>query len=331
MAQQDDTTAAAMEVEELRQRVAELEGRSTRRNMLRLAGAAVVGGVAASVAGAQPAAASSGYMQYGVSNDAGADSTFLSAALLGPAFGVFNPQAFGSSQAILGNAFGGGSGVLGRVSSPTTFGAGLWGHSDGTTGYGVVAEGGAAQVYIKPNAVGYPTTGLHRKGEISGSGSGIYACVVGDGTDAGTWRTLAGINSAGALFPITPTRVYDSRKLTPGPKSPLATGASRTISVADGRITSSGIVDAPNIVPAGATAIAYNLTVVNTVGTNGFLAVNEGGNTTVSASAINWAGPGLSLANGSLVKLNGSRQITVICGGNNTSCNFIIDVVGYYR
>ena len=331
MAQQDDTTTAATEVEELRQRVAELEGRSTRRNMLRLAGAAVVGGVAASVAGAQPAAATSGTMQYGVSNDAGADSTYLSAALLGTAFGVFNPQAFGSSQAILGNAFAGGTGVLGRISSPTTFGAGLWGHADGTTGFGVVAEGGAAQVYIKPNANGHPATGLHRKGEISSGGSGLYACVVGDGTGVGTWRTLAAINSAGALFPITPTRVYDSRRLTPGPQSTLATGASRTISVADGRLPSSGLVNAPNIVPAGATAIAYNLTVVNTVGTNGFLAVNEGGNTTVSASAINWSASGLTLANGSLVKLNDSRQITVICGGTATSCNFIIDVVGYYR
>ncbi|MEQ1703705.1 MAG: hypothetical protein ABMA25_26670, partial [Ilumatobacteraceae bacterium] len=68
MTEQHDAATAATEVEELRQRVAELEGRSSRRTMLRLAGAAVVGGVAASVAGAQPAAATTGAMQFGAPN-----------------------------------------------------------------------------------------------------------------------------------------------------------------------------------------------------------------------------------------------------------------------
>ena len=36
--------------------------------------------------------------------------------------------------------------------------------------------------------------------------------------------------------------------------------------------------------------------------------------------------------NASLVKLNTSRQVTVVCGGTpGAHTNFVIDVVGYYR
>ncbi|MEQ1699285.1 MAG: hypothetical protein ABMA25_04200 [Ilumatobacteraceae bacterium] len=120
-------------------------------------------------------------------------------------------------------------------------------------------------------------------------------------------------------------RAYDSRKPS---ANPLATGQSRTVSVATKYDINGNSLGA--LVPVGATAIAFNLTVVNTVGSNGYLAINEGGNTTVSASIINWSAAGLTLANSSLVQLNANREITVICGGTATSCNFIIDVVGYY-
>lgn len=143
----------------------------------------------------------------------------------------------------------------------------------------------------------------------------------------GGYRKLGGFNTAGSLHTITPSRVYDSRVATPSP-GVLAPGNNRLISVADARDTSTGAVTVANIVPSGARAIAYNLTITNTV-TAGFLAVNPGGTTAVAASSINWSASGSTLANGSVVALNTSRQITVVCGGAGAT-DFIVDIVGYY-
>ena len=133
------------------------------------------------------------------------------------------------------------------------------------------------------------------------------------------------------MVAISPARVYDSRKTNPGPQSILSTGNSRTISVANQYDVNTAALVTADVVPAGATAIAYNLTVVNTSAAVGFLTVNAGGNTVVAASSINWSGSGATLANASVVKLNANREVTVICGGTNASTNFIVDVVGYYQ
>ena len=126
---------------------------------------------------------------------------------------------------------------------------------------------------------------------------------------------------------MPPTRVYDSREAEPAPGA-LSTGQTRTISVADGRAISGGAVTVPNLVPPGATAIAYNFTVTNTAGA-GFLTLNPGGNTTVTSSAINWSAAGQILTTGGLVSINPNREVTVIAGGPG-STDFLLDVVGYY-
>jgi hypothetical protein len=153
----------------------------------------------------------------------------------------------------------------------------------------------------------------------------LWMCVA-DGTP-GTWKKITGTAVAGAFHAISPSRVYDSRSAAPTPGL-LASGASRLVSVADKRDLSTGAVVTANVVPAGATAISVNLTVANTVG-NGFLAVNEGGNTVVAASAINWSGSGQAIANGIIVPVNASREVTVI-GGVGGATDFILDVSGYY-
>jgi hypothetical protein len=89
-----------------------------------------------------------------------------------------------------------------------------------------------------------------------------------------------------------------------------------------------GAVVENNFVPAGATAVTLNITAVTTVG-NGYFGVNPGGNTTMGASAINWTGrPDHRQRH--RVRINASRQLTVIAGGTSTSANFIIDITGYY-
>ena len=128
------------------------------------------------------------------------------------------------------------------------------------------------------------------------------------------------------FIPIDPKRVYDSRFIAP--LGPLATNANRVVSVANGYAVSTATVDLPNVVPAGAQAIAYNLTIVNTVG-SGFLSVAPGNAGGLGASSINWFTSGLILANGLIVKLDTNRQVKVFCGGGG-STDFLIDILGYY-
>lgn len=181
--------------------------------------------------------------------------------------------------------------------------------------------------------VGVPTSGDYFAGEIIRDGQGnFFACISGDGSGAGKWLTFAGPGTAGALHPLeTPARVYDSRKnMAPMDNGTLGTGAARTITVADRRNVSTGAVTDADVVPAGATAVTFNLTVVSTVGTNGFLSINSGVDATVYSSHINWSASGLSLANAGTIGIDGLRQLTVICGGTSTSAHFIVDITGYY-
>ena len=151
---------------------------------------------------------------------------------------------------------------------------------------------------------------------------------VGAGTP-GTWRKLSGPATAGAFHAVAPGRVYDSRVAAPvGLVGSLGNLQNRTISLADKRDATTGAVVTANFVPAGATAVTANLTVVNTIG-SGFLTVNPGGTITTDTAAINWSDTGQILNNGLNLTLNALRQVTVICGGGG-STDFVIDVSGYY-
>ena len=330
------------EVAALRSRLAELEDRlaavpvvpeperSTRRGMLRLAGAAALGGAATALTGSRPAAASTGTMQYGDSNNSGSDYTTLTSSSTAFALEVTATNN-NATAAIRGIGTQGAHGLYGRNDSLNALNAaGVWAGCQGDQGYAVIATGGKAQIWVTPGTGGPTAPGNYNEGALSYDSvtDALWVCVSATGSSS-TWRKLGGRTTAGSLHVIPPARAYDSRQVSPGPKAVLATGANRLVSVAN-KYSLAGALQTANVVPAGATAIAYNVTVVNTVGTNGYVAVNDGGNTTVAASIINWTAAGQTIANSSVVKLNGSRQITVICGGTATSCNFIIDVLGYY-
>ncbi|MEQ1702055.1 MAG: hypothetical protein ABMA25_18245, partial [Ilumatobacteraceae bacterium] len=161
--------------------------------------------------------------------------------------------------------------------------------------------------------------------EVDENGN-LWMCTVA-GTP-GTWRKLTGPAVAGAFHALTPGRVVDTR-LSAGGIGPLSTGNAMTVSVANRKAV--GVVPAlADFVPAGATAIAANVTVTNTVA-SGFLTVNPGGTSTIGASTINWSSSGLSLANGVILTLNASRELTIVYGGVVTAAtNVIVDVNGYY-
>ena len=92
----------------------------------------------------------------------------------------------------------------------------------------------------------------------------------------------------------------------------------------------SGAVVTADVIPAGATAITANVTVVNTV-QSGFLTVNPGGTTDINAATVNWFASGQILNNGVTLTISATRQVTVIAGGTDaSSTHFVIDVTGYF-
>ena len=135
---------------------------------------------------------------------------------------------------------------------------------------------------------------------------------------------------SGALFhPVAPARLYDSRQVLPMP-GVLASGAERTLFVGDGRDLA-GTVTVPDVVPAGATALAYNVTVPVPVGSGGgHLRVWPAGGSRPNASVINWAPSGRTRANGLVVGVSADRAVQVYNGAGD-SVDVVVDALGYYQ
>lgn len=131
--------------------------------------------------------------------------------------------------------------------------------------------------------------------------------------------------AGGIYVSIAPKRVYDSRLDAAGK---LAVGATRTVSVANQIASQGGMA---NVVPAGATGIAYNLTVTETEAVFGYLTVVAGGGDASGPSSINWDHAAATVANGLQGPVNTSREVKVLAGGAATAkTHFLIDVLGYY-
>lgn len=328
------------------------DARWTRRALL-LGGAGAAAGAVAGVTGAVPAAAGTGAMQYGAANNAGASSTSLRSSndvigtlsvsnegagpavycnAAGAGVGLFAQSAalhgvHGYTRdwfGVYGQAVGTGSGVVGDAGP----GAGAWGRSQ--TGAGVHASstsGAALWLDNRAVAAGPPVGGPYAVGQLVAPADGsLWACVRGG--NPGRWRLLASAQSAGAFVPITPTRVYDSRRAEPSAGAPLVPGTPRNISVADGRNPDTGAVTVPNLVPANTMAVALNLTVTGAPG-SGWVALTPGGAAAFTSSAINFQA-NQSIANGMITTLNPATR-AVKAWASTSEVHVIIDVNGYFR
>jgi hypothetical protein len=132
----------------------------------------------------------------------------------------------------------------------------------------------------------------------------------------------------GTVFhPISPIRAFDSRNPAYPGAGLLAPNASKVISIKDGH-DGAGAVNALDVVPAGATAITYNITIGAPTGPN-FVAVTPGDAASFLASAVNFNGTA-DIANAGTVAVDAARQITVWGGDQSGSAHVIIDVTGYY-
>ncbi|MFM2072702.1 MAG: hypothetical protein RLZZ623_2966 [Actinomycetota bacterium] len=341
-----DASTADPATAELRNEVAQLRAeleqvraendasRSTRRGVLRLAGAAAVGVVAAAVGGAHQAAATTaetmqvGYFhptQHTTTLSYGTAAKSAGAAIANQSTPMLRVETnFSDSTGIsVAGSF------LGIASDGTE--AGYIGYNGRYNYIAGASEKAAIQLRAVNSVTLLPKTPPpsrgddHVRGELDTDNNGDLWWCTTDG-NPGKWKKVSGTNVAGSFHVISPTRVYDSRAALPTP-GVLAGGASRVVSIKDARPDATGAVSTADIVPAGAAAIAYNLTISDTAGA-GYLSVTEGDAAGFTASSINWSGSGQLLANGLVVKLDGNRQVKVFAGGGST--NFIIDVLGYY-
>ncbi len=132
----------------------------------------------------------------------------------------------------------------------------------------------------------------------------------------------------GSVFtPIEPIRAYDSRQAAYTPNGVLAPNTSRVIDISAAH-NAAGTVITPNVVPATATAITYNITIASPTGPN-FVSVTSGTATSFTASAINFNGTS-DVANAATVTIAPDRTIKLWGGDQAGSAHVIIDVTGYY-
>lgn len=143
------------------------------------------------------------------------------------------------------------------------------------------------------------------------------------------YQVPASAADPGAVFhPISPVRAFDSRIVAYPQSGLLTSNASRVIDISAGHDLTTGAVTAVDVVPAGATAITYNITSADSTGPN-FLAVTPGDATSFSTSAINFNGT-TNIANAATVAIAANRTIRLWVGGTPGATQVIIDVTGYY-
>lgn len=271
---------------------------------------------------------------------------------LGGAFksSIVGSQSVASRAGVAGEATGatGGVGVFGRTTSASGFGIqgvtegnggiGVFGeHTDSTfPGTGVLGQsnGGAG---VAGNGITYDFAAIGsgrlnlKAGGLANPPAGNFAGTIASDVAGNLWFSpTSGVFqklNAPSFHPISPIRVYDSRSALPTPGK-LPVGAPRTVSIKDARDPNTGAVTTLDAVPAGVTAVFFNLTATQTEGA-GYLSVVPGDALVQSGSSINWTSSGIDIANGLIGKVDALRQVKVFAGGGGQT-DFVIDITGYF-
>lgn len=149
----------------------------------------------------------------------------------------------------------------------------------------------------------------------------------------GLFTAQAATPSTSVFVPVAETRVLDTRLgADVGPTGAIVSGTSRKLMLTGVIATGSG---QQQIIPAGATAAVYNVTVVDPTAP-GFVAVRSGdASGTPSTSSINF-GAGVTIANGGTVTLPttgiNAGAVDIFHDGATPGAmtDVVIDVTGYY-
>jgi len=297
------------------------EMRGGRRSMLKLAAGAAAGAVAGGLAfGAHPASAGASVnVLLNENNNASAPTRVIRPSAGYTAFNSWGLLHLTNDASETGNV----QSSLSMLSVYNSAGPGIVSQS-GSYGAKLDAPVPLKLLDTSASSVVPPSAGY--KGQFRVSGGNLYFCVADSSGSNAQWRRLTGPTAAGSFHAISPVRVYDSRQSWATPNGVMTPNTQITVSVANAFDNAGTATN--NVVPTGATAIAYNATVTGATGPN-YLAVTPGDATNFTASSINF-GAGVDVANASVVKLDSSRQIKVFCGDQTGSTHVIIDVVGYY-
>lgn len=240
--------------------------------------------------------------------------------------GVYGDATGSSGTGVHGYSTGSdGTGVYGQHLGDTRSGIGVIGRSDrgtGVSGIGTTADlraNGVGRIGVTSGAAITPTTS---------GGGGVLGRDDTDGLwwspSSGVWRKLASAATAGAFHAVTPYRVFDSRFT-----GVFTVPSNRTVSVKDAIDVVTGAVSTVGATPAGATAVSANISIVETTGA-GFVTVNPGGNTAVTAAHLPWSGATVT-ANAGIFRLDSSLNLELVTGGfAGSNVEVILDITGYW-
>jgi hypothetical protein len=202
--------------------------------------------------------------------------------------------------------------------------------ADGT-GIGLLAMGGRAAIQLGMTGPA-PTSGTtpHSSGELYVDEDGHLWYCRGGGLP-GEWVKLSDPSrtpvTTRQLTSIGPYRCYDSR-FAWASRLVASRERVRTVNVRLAYDHGGSLAPSP-ILPTGAAAVMFTLTVTNTAGA-GFLAVAPGDVQTTNVSTINWSGAGTTIANSSFVGVTTDQRINVSIGGTpDVATDFVVDIVGY--
>ena len=119
---------------------------------------------------------------------------------------------------------------------------------------------------------------------------------------------------------LTPCRVIDTRFANQGGPTPIGGNASRAFTI-KGQCG----------VPAGAKAVAFNVTAVSPA-QSGFMTIYPSGISQPTVSTLNWAGGEGAIANGAVIPVaaEAGNDLTVFVGSGGSS-HVILDVSGYFE
>lgn len=332
--------ALKAELQRMQRRVDELEQAEatatvSRRHMLRGIGAAAVGAAAGGLAFTHTASATNGQsILIGNVSQTATGPTMLvpttgysAQSPQAGAFTVSNDDGFHDSNAAASCfaafadadiATGHRIGVFSKAQTST----------QGVSAVGALLDAPVPLQLVDSSLTGPPVDSIGETGQCVVADGDLWFCVdkrqVNSAPHA-TWRKLTGLGTAGSYHPVTPQRVYDSRKGA----GVLSAGQHRDISVKDAIDVNTGDVSFGDYIPPGATAVMANVTITRTVG-HGFLVCNPGLNYTITTSTVNWTAAWQTVANAITLTLNDNRQIALIVNGSGAKTEVIIDVMGYY-
>ena len=303
------------------------------RRALILGGAGAAAGIVHAANPMSPAAAAVGEpIVQGVGNNAGAAATALTAAATAamPSWQSqpTEPQPVSLESTTLG------IGVAGRTDTGAAVfgeslrsGSGIRGQARGTGAGGAFRSVSGPAIQLAPGDLQtFPTAGNWALGDVVNDTSGnVWLCV--QGGSPGRWRLIGGPQSAGAYVPLTPTRVFDSRRSTPDNGRILTSAEPRVIGVGFARYLDTG-APISRLLPDGTRAIAANVTITDTSSARGFVALTPGDAADYQASAINWSSAGATIANGLILTADALLRLKAFVRGGDT--HLIIDISGYF-